>query len=73
MRMVSVPTEVKTASKEATNLASRSRMRNRKRLPLSSSAAVKLRATWVAHAPLGLAVTPRRCTTRLCTSTTKSA
>jgi hypothetical protein len=32
----------------------------------------EIAATWVAHAPVGLAVTPRMCTMRLWTSTTKS-
>ncbi len=57
--MVWVPIELMTASKEATNFVSRSRTRNRKRRPPSSRAAAKLRALWVTHTPVGLAVTPR--------------
>jgi hypothetical protein len=44
---------LKTASKDGVNLASRSRMRNRNRRPASSRSMVKLRASWVSHAPVG--------------------
>ena len=54
-----MPIEANTASKLAVNLVSRSRIRNRKRWPVSSRSAAKLRATWVTHAPFGLVVTPR--------------
>jgi hypothetical protein len=70
--MVSTPIAAKTLSKLAVNLVSRSRMRNRTRWLASSSSAQKLRATWVIQGPLGLAVTPRRCTTRCSSSITKS-
>jgi hypothetical protein len=43
-------------------LASRSRMRNRKRRAASSRSMARLRACWVSQAPVGWAVTPRMCT-----------
>lgn len=42
-----------TASNAAVYLASRSRMRNRKRLPASSRSMSRLRACWVSHAAVG--------------------
>ena len=48
---------MKTASNAAVNLASRSRMRNRKRRPASSRSMSRLRACWVSQAPVGWAVT----------------
>ena len=62
--MASMPIEASTASKLAVNLVSRSRMRNRNCRPASSRSDAKLRATWVTQGPLGLAVTPSRCTRR---------
>jgi hypothetical protein len=62
---------VKTVSNVAVNLASRSRMRNRKRRPASSRFMSRLRACWVSQAPLGWAVTPRMCTRRVACSMTK--
>src|SRR4051812_21529664 len=50
---------VKTASKATVNLASRSRMRNRNRRPVSSRSMSRLCACWVSQAPVGCAVTPR--------------
>ena len=44
---------VKTASNAAVNLASRSRMRNRKRLPASSRSMSRLRTCWVSQALVG--------------------
>src|SRR5215213_5048818 len=60
--MIRASMAVKTASNAAVNLASRSRMRNRKRRPASSRSMARLRACWVSQAPVGWAVTPRMCT-----------
>ena len=70
--MTRAPIEAMTLSKRAVNLVSQSRTRDRTRRPLSSSSAQKLRATWVTQGPLGLALTPRRCTARRSTSITNS-
>ena len=70
MRMLTV---VKMASNAALNLASRSRMRNRKRLSASSRSMSRLRACWVSQAPMGWAVTPRMCMRRVACSMTKNA
>jgi hypothetical protein len=64
---------VKTASKAAVNLASRSRIRNRKRWLVSSRFISGLRACWVSHAAVGWAVTPRMWTLRVGRSMTKNA
>jgi hypothetical protein len=64
---------VKTASKAVVNLASRSRMRNRNRWPVSSRCISRLRASWVSHAPVGCGVTPRMWTLREACSMTKNA
>jgi hypothetical protein len=69
----SMPIEADTASNAAVNLASRSRIRWVKRRPASSSSPARLRATWVAQAPIGWAVTPSRCTRRLRCSITNAA
>ena len=53
-------------------LGIRSRMRNRKLRPAPSRSDAKLRAAWVTQGPLGLAVTPSRCTRRRSISMTKS-
>ena len=45
---------VKTASNIALNLASRSRIKNRKRRPASSRSMPRLRASWVSQAPGGV-------------------
>src|ERR1044072_6841298 len=45
---------VKTASKAAVNLRSRSRMRNRKPRLASSRSISRLRASWVSQAPVGM-------------------
>ena len=63
-----MPIEVKTSSKLLVNLVSRSRMRNRKLRPASSTSEAKFLATWVTQALFGLVVAPRTCTTRLWTS-----
>ena len=73
VRMILILMAVKTASKAAVNLASRSRMRNRNRCPASSRSMVRLRACWVSHAPVGCAVTPRMWTRRVACSMTKNA
>jgi hypothetical protein len=62
VRITSTPSAWKTASKERSNLASRSWIRTRKRSPRSASVIVGWRACCVAHAPVGFAVTPARCT-----------
>ena len=41
--------------------------------PASSRSMVRLRACWVSHVPVGLAVTPRMCTRRVACSMTKKA
>ena len=46
-------------------LGSRSCMRKRNELIRSANSMARLRATWVAHSPLGCAVTPRRCALRV--------
>ena len=71
--MMRMSMAVKTASNAAVNLASRSRMRNRKRRPASSRSMSRLRACWVSQAPVGWAVTPRMCTRRVACSMTKNA
>ena len=71
--MMRISSAVKTASKAAVNLASRSRMRNRNRCPASPRSMVRLRACWVSQAPVGWAVTPRMCTRRVACSMTKNA
>ena len=71
--MMRMSMAVKTASKAVVNLASRSRMRNRKRRPASSRSMSRLRACWVSQAPVGWAVTPRMCTRRVACSMTKNA
>ena len=71
--MMRMSIAVKTASKAAVNLASRSRMRNRNRRPASSRSMSRLRACWVSQAPVGWAVTPRMCTRRVACSMTKNA
>jgi hypothetical protein len=57
--MMRISVAVNTASNAAVNLASRSRMRNRNRLAVSSRSMARLRACWVSQAPVGWAVTPR--------------
>lgn len=52
--------EANTASKEAVNVASRSRIRKRKALIWSPRSVSRLRAAWVVHAAVGCAVTPSR-------------
>jgi hypothetical protein len=64
---------VKTASKAAVNLLSRSRVRNAKCRWASSRSMTRLRACWVSQAPVGCAVTPRMCTRRVACSMTKNA
>ncbi len=67
-----IPTKASTASKLAMNFVSQSRIRIRHCRPASSRSVVKVRATWVTQASLGLAVMPRRCTTRCSSSITNS-
>jgi hypothetical protein len=52
--MMRMSMAVKTVSNIAVNLASRSRMRNRKRRPASSRSMSRLRACWVSQAPVGV-------------------
>jgi hypothetical protein len=70
--MTSAPTEVNTASNDGTNLASRSRIRNRTPVPASSRSVIRLRAAWVSHCPLGWAVTARIQTRRVARATVKN-
>ncbi|KUL47621.1 hypothetical protein ADL28_31950 [Streptomyces violaceusniger] len=69
--MTAVPLPAKTASNAAVNSLSRSRMRNRERPALSPRSMSRLRASWVTHAPVGWAVTPRTWTRRVAISMTK--
>src|SRR4029450_12506752 len=71
VRRIRMPSDSKTASKRSVNFASRSRMRKLNCPTRSASSMSGLRACWVTHAPVGLAVTPSRWTRRLATSTTK--
>jgi hypothetical protein len=66
------PWAAKTASNVAVNLASRSRSRNLNRSMRPASSMSRLRACWVTHIPVGLAVTPRMCTRRVASSITNS-
>ncbi|EXU62515.1 hypothetical protein Z951_41080 [Streptomyces sp. PRh5] len=70
--MTAVPFPAKMALTAAVNLLSRSRMRNRKRPALSSRSMSRLRASWVTHAPVGWAVTPRTWTRLVAISMTKN-
>ena len=63
--MMRTPTAANTASKAAVNLASRSRMRNLRVAAGSPGSISRLRACWVTHGPVGLAVMPARCTRRV--------
>jgi hypothetical protein len=56
--MVLVPSAAKTASKEAVNLASRSRMRNLTAFVSSARSIERLRACWATQSAAGLAITP---------------
>jgi hypothetical protein len=58
--------EQSMSSNPRQNLASRSRSRKRTRRPRSCRASSRLRACWVTHRPLGLAVTPARWPRRVC-------
>jgi hypothetical protein len=58
--MIRTPLLAKTASKLRVNLASWSRIRKRKRDGCSWSFQENLRACWVTHSPVGLAVQPAR-------------
>ncbi|TQM11085.1 hypothetical protein FB558_3628 [Pseudonocardia kunmingensis] len=66
-----IPGPVKMASSVAVNVASRSRMRNRKVVRASSRSIAGLRANRVSQAGVGWAVTPRMWTWRVACSTTK--
>src|SRR5437870_12268480 len=68
VRMIAMPSAVSTLSKSATNLVSRSRMRNRGARPSSASDIDSSRACRVIHGPLGWPVTPARRTRRVPTS-----
>lgn len=56
--MTVVPPAANTASKDAVNVVSRSRMRTLTGLTCSASSRETLRACWVAQSATGLAVTP---------------
>ena len=66
----SMPSEANTASNDAANFVSRSRIRNRNREIPSPRFISRLRAACVVHAAVGYAVTPRMCTRRVRTSIT---
>src|SRR4051794_2102591 len=51
--ITSIPAAVKTVSKAAVNLVSRSRSRNRNESARWSRSISRLRACWATHAPLG--------------------
>ena len=61
VRMIRISAPVKTASKAAANLLSRSRIRNRNRSARSSRSMSRLRACWVTQAAVGWAVIPAMC------------
>ena len=69
---VAIPIEANTASNAAVNFASRSRIRWVNRHPASSSSPARLRASWVAHWPVGCGVIPSRCTRRVWCSMTNA-
>jgi hypothetical protein len=56
--MTLVPSAAKTASKEAVNLVSRSRMRNLTASACSARSIERLRACWVTQLATGLVVMP---------------
>jgi hypothetical protein len=62
--MVRVPLPASTSSNVGLNLLSRSRIRNLKWPARTPGSMSKLRACWMVHAPVGLAVTPGMCTRR---------
>src|SRR5262249_17893195 len=66
------PSLAKIPSKAQVNLASRSRMRNRKEPIRSPRSISRLRACCEVQGPSGRAVTPRICTCRVATSITNS-
>ena len=67
VRTTRTASAVKTASNANENFASRSRRSSVGRPPAASSAHVRSRACWVAHAAVGCAVQPARNTRRVCT------
>ena len=70
--MTSMPSEMKTSSKIALNLASRSRMRNFRAERVSPALMHRLRARWVTQGPVGFAVTPAMWTLLVSSSMKKS-
>ena len=64
VRMIRMPSDRKTSSKLAVNLASRSRMSHLAGTGRSASAQASWRACWVTQASVGLAVTPATWTFR---------
>ena len=64
------PSLAKIASKALVNLASRSRIRNRKDPVRSPRSMSTFRACWVVQVTVGWAVAPRTCTCRVATSIT---
>jgi len=67
-----MPTSARTASNDVVNCPARSRIRNRNRAARSPRSISRFRACWVVHASSGCAVTPRTCTYRVPTSSTKN-
>src|SRR6266550_2829619 len=65
VRIISMPSLLKTVSKSRVNLLSRSRIQKRSGDERSASVQANWRACWVTHAPVGLAVQPARWTRRL--------
>jgi hypothetical protein len=63
--MILVPSAAKTASKEAVNLVSRSRMRNLTVLAWSARSMERFRACWVTQSVTGFEVMPAIRTKRL--------
>ena len=60
VRMIRIVSERNTWSKAAVNLVSRSWIRKRISPDRSMNVSMMLRACWVAHSPVGFAVTPAR-------------
>jgi len=71
--MARIPSERNTSSKAAVNLLSRSSIKNRIGSDRSTNVSTMFRACWVAHSPVGFAVTPASYTLRVASSMNTSA
>src|ERR1700716_2083057 len=68
VRTIRTPCVVKTASNDPVNFVSRSRIRNVNWAARSPRSMTRFRACWVTHSPVGLGVTPSKCTLRVAIS-----